>query len=268
MGTPNVRSDNFTIGPVTLAFPHLFNPQRPKGSNGDLKYNTGCVITQDIYNQILPHLQGVVGKAFSEAEWSSRDFEWGVHPCTEKADTYPVAAERGMFYFNAKSGEQYPPQVVDANRQPVVDPGKVRDGTLAYISINVWSFVNAGNKGVSIGMGPVMIWGEGEVLNTGGGPSAQSAFANIPGAPAPAAGAAAGAPIGGGIPQQQPMQQPVQQPMQQPVQQPMQQPVQQPMQQPVQQPMQQPVQQPMQQPVQQPMQQSTPVIPPPMPNMG
>ena len=239
MGTPNVRSDNFTIGPVTLAFPHLFNPQRPKGSNGDLKYNTGCVITQDIYNQILPHLQGVVGKAFSEAEWSSRDFDWGVHPCSEKVDTYPVAAERGMFYFNAKSGEQYPPQVVDANRQPVVDPGKVRDGTLAYININVWSFVNAGNKGVSIGMGPVMIWGEGEVLNTGGGPSAQSAFADIPGAPAPAAGA----PIGGGIPQQ-------------------------PMQQPVQQPMQQPVQQPMQQPVQQPMQQAGPVIPPPMPNMG
>ena len=42
-----------TVGPVTLAFPHLFQKQAPVGSTAEPKYNATLILTQDMsLNQI------------------------------------------------------------------------------------------------------------------------------------------------------------------------------------------------------------------------
>ena len=177
------RSENMTVGPVTLAFPHLFQPQKPRDSNNEPKYNAVAILTRAQYDQLLP-LMMFSASAFRNGESNRADFK---------------------------------PRVVDANRQDIIDPGVVRDGTQAYISVNFYDYNKAGNIGVAAGLGPVMIVGDGEVLNTGGGVSVDAAFAGVQ----------VQQPMGpGGAPMQQPpMQQPqAPQPPAQQQQPPMQQP--------------------------------------------
>jgi len=188
-------SENVTIGPVTLAFPHLFQPQAAKGSTNAPKYNVAVVLTPEQYNQLLPLMMGTVEGAFRNGEPQRSEFKWAMKPCSSKPDHYPVAAQRGMYYMNLSADTEHKPRVVDANRQDIINPGVVRDGTQAYISVNFYDFNNQ-SFGVAAGLGPVMITGDGEVLNSGGGVSLDQAFAGV--TPAPAASAPGVAP---GVPQ-------------------------------------------------------------------
>lgn len=173
------KSEFFTLGPVVLAFPSMFSKSAPRGTTAEPKYNTGVVITPEQYRDIVyPRLEELAGRAFRGGETSNPKFNWPFTECRFKADTYPVAAERGMLHGNLKS--QFEVQVVDANRQPILDPGVVKDGAIAYISMNLYSFNKGGGIGVAAGLGPVMIVGQGEVLNVGGGGvSVEDAFAGI-----------------------------------------------------------------------------------------
>ena len=210
-------SQSMTIGPVTLAFPHLFQPQAPRNSNSDPKYNVTALLTQAQYDQLLPLMMGTVEAAFRNGESARQNFGWAILPCSHKPDVFPEAAARGMYFMNMKAGQQFKPEVVDVNRQPIIDPGVIKDGATAYVSVNFYDYNNSGNIGVSAGLGPVMFMEQGEVLNVGGGGvSAADAFANVqvagavapggapmPGqaaAPAAAPGAPAAAPAAPGAP--------------------------------------------------------------------
>ena len=168
------RSENMTVGPVTLAFPHLFQPQKPRDSNNEPKYNAVAILTRAQYDQLLP-LMMFSASAFRNGESNRADFKWGMKPCSNEPERYPVAAQRGMYFMTVSCSQEFKPRVVDANRQDIIDPGVVRDGTQAYISVNFYDYNKAGNIGVAAGLGPVMIVGDGEVLNTGGGVSVDAA---------------------------------------------------------------------------------------------
>ena len=178
-------SESVTIGPVTLAFPHLFQPQVARGSTNAPKYNTAILLTQVQYDQIMPLMMGTVEGAFRNGGSQRPDFKWAIKPCSSKPDHYPVAAQRGMYYMNVSADVEHKPRVVDPNHQDILDPGVVRDGTQAYVSVNFYDFNNQ-SIGVAAGLGPVMVTGDGEVLNSGGGVGVDQAFAGI--TPAPAAG--------------------------------------------------------------------------------
>lgn len=172
-------TESITIGPVTLAFPHLFKPQAPPRTNAEPKYNTSILLTAEQYAQVYPLMMQCVNGAFRAGEDQHPTFKWPIQPCTAKPDYYPVAAQRGMYVMRSSAGAEYKPRVVDHNQQDVIDPGVVRDGGQAYVSINFYDY-NTGSTGVSCGLGPVMFIGQGEVLNTGGGVSVDVAFANVP----------------------------------------------------------------------------------------
>lgn len=186
-------SESVTIGPVTLAFPHLHQPQARRGSTNPPKYNTAIILTPEQYNQLLPLMMGTVEGAFRGGESQRPDFNWAMMPCSSKPDHYPLAAQRGMYYMNVSADAEHKPRVVDTNHQDIIDPGVVRDGTQAYVSINFWDYNNQ-SVGVAAGLGPVMVTGDGEVLNSGGGVSVDTAFAGI--TPAPVNNVPVGAPAG------------------------------------------------------------------------
>ena len=218
----SVRSEPITIGPVTLAWSHLFTAQAPRGSKNEPKYNTTCVISQEVLNQVWPTVQGLAAKEFPQ-ESQRPTFDWGIRPCANDPARYPVAAQRGMYYFNAKAGLQYPPQIVDSNRQslvdpvtraPLCDPGLFQDGAQAWINLTFYTYNNSGKIGIGVGFGALMYMGPGEPLNVGGGAvNVEEAFQNVPqgqGAPGQYPGAPQQQPQG--YPQQGYPQQPVQQP--------------------------------------------------------
>lgn len=173
----SINTKPITLGEVVIAFPSLFEPSKAPNATGDPKYNTGLLLTKEQYdNQVKPELDSLIAQVFKDGEADNPQFKWPFYECKHKAKTYPGGAAAGMYYGNAKS--QYQGQVVDAARAPILDPGKIKDGARAYISVHFYSFTT-GSNGIGCGLGPVMYVGDGEALNTSGGATADEAFAGI-----------------------------------------------------------------------------------------
>jgi len=173
------KTEFFTIGPVPVAFPSIFTPSKPRGSNQEEKYNVNLLLTAEQYAQVAkPQLDALIAQAFPNGESANPQFKWPFYECKFKADTYPGGAEQNMLYGNAKS--QFPIEVVEGDaRTAVLDPNSIKDGSIVYASINFYPFNKAGNIGVGCGLGPVWHVGDGPALNVSGGTSADSAFGGI-----------------------------------------------------------------------------------------
>ena len=175
----SVNSENFTIGPVTLAYQSLFEPSAPRGSTQDPKYNTTFVVSKDVYNGVvLPQIQALIDAKFTSGEDKNPSFKWPFTPCEAKQKTYPPEKTAGMFYGNGKT--LFPVEVLDntQGRTPLMEPALIKDGTQAYLSINLFTF-DGMSSGIGIGLQSVLYIGPGEALNNPGKSSAKEAFAGV-----------------------------------------------------------------------------------------
>lgn len=103
----------------------------------------------------------------------------GVRP----SDGMPFGDEcKGHWVFNASAKVDYPPEVVDANGNPIINQSEVYSGMYGRVCMNFYPYTFGGKKGIGCGLGPVMKLRDGEVLG-GGRISAAQAF----GTPAPQA---------------------------------------------------------------------------------
>jgi hypothetical protein len=225
----NQRSDPITVGPVVLAYvdsqnTSLFTPHKNSGG----KDNYGCTIifNQDVHDQIKALVDQVGAAAFPN-EWNNpqSNLHRAIHPAAAK----PQFQGYGQYYASVATG--FPPTIVDFQQQPIInalDPmtgqKPIYDGVYVYVSVSAYSFSNI-QRGVALGLGPIMKYMDGQPMNLGSGVSVEQAFANVPqpppGAQPPQAQPPQGQPPQGQPPQGQPPQgQPVQgQPVQgQPVQ--------------------------------------------------
>jgi hypothetical protein len=75
---------------------------------------------------------------------------------------------KGSYWVNASSGKDYPPQVVDANRQPLINPAEIYSGRNAVVNIGFYSFTGQQN-GLSTNINAVMLLDGGEKIASAGG---------------------------------------------------------------------------------------------------
>jgi len=191
---PKFKSDPFNIGPVRLGYvdsprTSLFKPFKKRASNGDEYETYGCTafLPEDAYQQLKPVIDHIGRQAFPQ-EWDNQyaNLKRGIHRGEEKSAHAAVAP----YYVNLSNN--YAPQVVDAQQQPVMNvinpnTGKkeIYDGVWAYVNVTVMDFNESGGKGISLKVNGVMKYADGDQLSLGGGQDAATMFANLPGAPAP-----------------------------------------------------------------------------------
>lgn len=90
---------------------------------------------------------------------------------TERPDD---EAYKNAFFLNANSTTA--PQIVDADRQHIIDHSEVYSGVYGRASINFYAFNSNGNKGIACGLGNLQKIRDGEPL--GGRSSAEDDFAD------------------------------------------------------------------------------------------
>jgi len=88
------------------------------------------------------------------------------------ADIWPYAA--GHYLLNVSS--KNPPQIVDAELNPITNPAEFYSGCYGRASINFFAFNNNGNKGISAGLNNLQKLEDGEPL--GGFTTAEQDFAD------------------------------------------------------------------------------------------
>lgn len=177
------EATNVTTGEVRLSYVHLFKPyaavpgQDEKYSVTVLVPKTDAATKARIDAAIEAAKQkGITGK------WNGQcppivpvpvyDGD-GVRP----SDGMPFGPEcRGHWVFTASAKQDYPPEVVDAQGNPIVNQSEIYSGMYAYVNVEFFPYLFGGaKKGIGCGLGPVMKRRDGEALG-GSAPTAAQAF--------------------------------------------------------------------------------------------
>lgn len=172
---------NVTTGEVRLSYAHLFKPyssiegQEPKYSVTVLLPKTDTATKGRIDAAIEAAKQkgsngcynGVVPPVVPTPIWDGD----GV-----KQDGTPFPQEcKGHWVFSARSSADYPPEVVDAMGNPIINHSEVYSGCYARVNVEFFPYNFNGKKGVGCSLGPVQKLRDGEALG-GAAPSAAQAF--------------------------------------------------------------------------------------------
>lgn len=171
-----------------LNFPHLFVANVAKGAT-EAKFGTGILIpnndpqVQSLLAEVEAAKANSYPSGYTGADCCFDLYEKKVLPTKEYHDPRFV----GWYLFTCSSKAEDKPAVVDASRQPVIDPAKVYGGTVAYVSAGISGYTK-GKGGIGGWLNGVMITDEeppmGRLDNK---PSVEQMFANVPGSPAPTA---------------------------------------------------------------------------------
>lgn len=203
---------NVTTGEVRLSYVHLFKPYTAMQGQEE-KYS--CTILVPKTDTLT---MGRINAAIESAKQKGISDKWngqcppivptpvydgdGVRP----SDGMAFGPEcKGHWVFTASAKADYPPEIVDANGNPIINQSEVYSGMYAFVNVTFFPYAFGGKKGIGCGLGPVMKRRDGEALG-GSTPSAAQAFGVQPAA---ASAAAPATPYAGGYPGYTP--QPVQQ---------------------------------------------------------
>lgn len=173
---------NVTTGEVRLSYVHLFKPYAAMPGQEE-KYSCTILVPKTDMDT-MARLNGAIEAAKQKGitdKWGGvcppmvptpvYDGD-GVRP----SDGMPYGPEcKGHWVFTASAKTDYPPEVVDAGGNPIINQSEVYSGMYAYVNVTFYPYAFGGKKGIGCGLGPVMKRRDGEALG-GSAPSAAQAF--------------------------------------------------------------------------------------------
>lgn len=173
---------NVTTGKARLSYVHLFKPYAAIPGQEE-KFSVTVLVPKsdvDTMNRINAAIEAAKQRGTAE-KWNGvcppvvptpvHDGD-GVRP----SDGMPFGAEcKGHWVFTASAKADYPPEVVDANMNPIINQSEIYSGIYARVNVNFFPYSFGGKKGIGCGLGPVMKLEDGESLG-GSAPTAAQAF--------------------------------------------------------------------------------------------
>ena len=178
---------NVTTGKVRLSYVHVFKPYAYQPGQEE-KFQVTILVPKtdmDTINRINAAIEAAKQRGVSD-KWN------GVCPPIVPTPVYDGDGVRpsdgmafgpeckGHWVFTASAKADYPPEVVDANLNPIINQSEIYSGIYARVNVNFFPYAFGGKKGIGCGLGPVQKLADGEALG-GSAPTASQAF----GAPAP-----------------------------------------------------------------------------------
>jgi hypothetical protein len=172
---------NVTTGEARLSYVHLFKPYAFQPGQEE-KFSCTVLIPKtdmDTMNRINAAIEAAKQKGTTD-KWNGicpPIIPTPVHDGDGvKTDGTAYGPEcRGHWVINASAKTDYPPEVVDANLNPIINQSEIYSGIYGRVNLNFYPFSFNGKKGVGCGLGPVQKTRDGEALG-GSAPSASEAF--------------------------------------------------------------------------------------------
>lgn len=182
-----MKANDVTTGKVRLSYVHLFKPYAFSAGSEEKFSVTILLPKSDTATKAR------IDAAIEEAKRLGAADKWnGVVPPilatpvydgdgTRPSDGLPFGDEcKGHWVFTASSKADYPPEVVDANMNPVIDQSQVYSGIYAKVCVTFFPYLFGGaKKGIGCALGPVMKVADGPALG-GERLSAAEAFGATP----------------------------------------------------------------------------------------
>lgn len=167
-----MKANDVTTGKVRLSYVHLFKPYAFSAGNEE-KFSVTILLPKSDTDT-----KARIDAAIEEAKRLGAADKWnGVVPPilatpvydgdgTRPSDGLPFGDEcKGHWVFTASSKADYPPEVVDANMNPIIDQSQVYSGIYAKVCVTFFPYLFGGaKKGIGCALGPVMKVADGPAL--------------------------------------------------------------------------------------------------------
>lgn len=189
---------NVTTGEVRLSYVHLFKPYAFQPGQEE-KFSCTILIPKSDTETMAR-----INNAIAAATEKGVSDKWnGVRPPVipnpvydgdgvRPSDGMAFGPEcRGHYVLTASAKADYPPEVVDAQLNPVINQSEIYSGIYARVNISFFPYAFGGKKGIGCGLGPVQKTRDGEPLG-GSAPKASQVFGAVPAAPQNYSASAAG----------------------------------------------------------------------------
>lgn len=176
MKDPQIKGDTKVIGgPARLSYTHVFAKYAPDSSQ-EGKYMTNILIPKTEKKTIAAIEQAIeAAKALAtKSKWGGKlpkKLDTPLRDGDEKEDE----VYHGHYYLNAKASTR--PEVVDKNRERIIDEEEIYSGVWCYFSISFYGYSVSGNNGIACGLNNLMKFKDDEHL--GGRASASSDFSDF-----------------------------------------------------------------------------------------
>lgn len=161
------KKSTFTVlGPARFSYLHVLEPQAINGSENK-KYSTAALFKKTDKANLAKIEAAIaaateVGVAKFGEKWRKGKFKTPLNDGDIDKPDDPVYA--GHYYINANCNNR--PQVVDKNKNEILDKEEIYSGMYGLISCNFFPFDNSGNKGIGIGLNNLMKTKDGERLSS------------------------------------------------------------------------------------------------------
>lgn len=173
---------NVTTGEVRLSYVHLFKPYAFQPGQEE-KFSCTLLIPKtdiDTMTRINNAIAAATEKGVSD-RWN------GVRPPVIPNPVYDGDGVRpsdgmefgpeckGHWVLTASAKADYPPEVVDANMNPIINQSEIYSGIYGKVNLSFFPYAFGGKKGIGCGLGPVQKLRDGESLG-GSAPTAAQVF--------------------------------------------------------------------------------------------
>lgn len=172
------NSTKLVTGKVRFCFCHVFEPSAMEGQPEEsAKYSVNVVIPKSDTKTIDKIKKAIeAAKVVGKSKLADRN---GKIPATIKIPLRDGDVERpddpvfaDAYFLNATSNRK--PTIVDRNLDPIMSQDDFYSGCYGRISINMFAFNAAGNKGIAAGLQNLQKLEDGEMLS--GGSTAEADF--------------------------------------------------------------------------------------------
>lgn len=177
---------NVTTGEVRLSYVHLFKPYAFQPGQEE-KFSCTILIPKSDTETMAR-----INNAIAAATEKGVSDKWnGVRPPVipnpvydgdgiRPSDGMPFGPEcKGHYVLTASAKVDYPPEVVDAQLNPVINQSEIYSGIYGRVNISFFPYAFGGKKGIGCGLGPVQKTRDGEPLG-GSAPKASQVFNAAP----------------------------------------------------------------------------------------
>ena len=163
------KSTKVITGKVRMMYVNVFKPTSME-EGGKEKYNVALAIPKTDTKTIAA-IESAIEAAFENGKekFGNKKLSQIKTPLKDGDIDRPDDANfEGCMFLNANSVRK--PGVVDADLQPIIDPGEFYSGCYGRASINFYAFSVPTNKGIACGLNNLQKLADGERLEGGTSP--------------------------------------------------------------------------------------------------
>lgn len=161
-------TQQITTAKVRLSYVNVFTPR--KTPQGIEKYSLTCLLPKsdtEGYKQLMDAVQAEIN---SESNGKLKGVAQPKHPVWDGDGVTQNGQEfgpecKGCWVFSASANVEYPPAIVDARVQPIMDQTEVYSGCYAHVALSIYAY-NNNSRGIGFGLRGVQKVADGEPLGS------------------------------------------------------------------------------------------------------